>query len=347
MTTPIFHVTPDEKSELIARIESLPWWLFDRIPQGFAGRVYARQISDSHPEYSKDPRAWSDEVVLTLLAQYPIDAIGDLLIGDEDLKRYQKGTTASSSVSMCDLPALAEQSKEICHTLISGEQPKFCCDLISQGPCIVKFAETERQADLLIAEHIALSVLNKAGIPASHSVLARFDKYQFLVNRRFDCVGRSGRRGIISLKSLDLEFVGNRDQRWPSIADKLVEQHIIAESGLNTIRLLFCFGKLIANSDMHSGNLSFFNDGIIPFVLTPVYDMLPMAYANMDKPPASLVFIDADLPDSIWNEARDLALRFWYRLSEQDDLSDSFRRVSLEMHDYLYTSVCKFDIGEV
>jgi hypothetical protein len=37
------------------------------------------------------------------------------------------------------------------------------------------------QADLLIAEHIALSVLSSAGICASNSTLAHIDQYQFLV----------------------------------------------------------------------------------------------------------------------------------------------------------------------
>lgn len=108
-------------------------------------------------------RDWSDEVVLELLSGYPVDAIGNLLIGDKDLLRYQ--SVNQRSVSLSDLPRLAEQAKNLCQTLISGDQPKFCCDIEAIGPCIVKFAETERHADLLIAEHIALSVLNDAGIP--------------------------------------------------------------------------------------------------------------------------------------------------------------------------------------
>ena len=72
----------------------------------------------------------------------------------------------------------------------------------------MKFSETERQNDLLIAEHIALSVLNDAGIPAAQTSLCRAGHYQFLVIRRFDCAG-SGRRGVISLKALNLEFVGS------------------------------------------------------------------------------------------------------------------------------------------
>ncbi len=257
MTTPIYRITADAKTEFIDNIDEVSWWLFDRLPQGFAGRVYAKQILKQHPEFSSDLRDWSDPVVLQLLSEYPVDAIGNLLVGENDLERYQM--TENTQCSLADLPRLAEQAKAFCQTLISGEQPKFCCDIEQHGPCIVKFAMTERQADLLIAEHIALSVLNDAGIPAAQTTLLRAGHYQFLVIRRFDCIG-SARHGVVSLKALDLEFVGSRDRRWPVIASQLIEQGVIAANALPTIQLLFCYGRLIANSDMHSGNLSFFFD---------------------------------------------------------------------------------------
>ena len=337
MATPIFQVTTDAKLKLVDHIDTIPWWLLDRLPQGFSGRAYARHILNHHPEYPPDPRNWSDEIVLAALSMYPIDAIGHFLVGEKDLDRYQTKGLGYPTVLMSELPTLAEQSRMICHTLISGEQPKFCCDLELRGSCIVKFSEEQRQADLLIAEHVALSVLNSAGIPASCSVLTRAGNYQFLVNNRFDCIGHLGRRGIVSLKSLDMEFVGSRDQRWHIIAKKLAEQNIIAESELHTIQKLFCFGRLIANSDMHSGNLSFFCDAGMPFVLTPVYDMLPMAYTDIDKQQAVVITMDTDLPDCVWHEAWLLALRFWNMLGEQADLSDAFRCISEEMIKYLQT----------
>lgn len=337
MATSIFQVTTDAKSKLVARIDTIPWWLLDRIPQGFSGKAYARHILNHHPEYPPDPRDWSDEIVLAALSMYPIDAVGHFLVGEKDLDRYQTKGGGYPTVSMSELPTLAEQSKIICHTLISGEQPKFCCNLEPHGPCIVKFAEEQRQSDLLIAEHVALSVLSSAGISASHTVLTRSDNYQFLVSNRFDCIGLSGRRGVVSLRALDMEFVGSRDQRWFMIAKKLAEQNIIVESELHTIQKLFCFGRLIANSDMHSGNLSFFYDTSMPLVLTPVYDMQPMAYADIDKQQAVGVTMDTDLPDYVWYEAWLLALRFWNMLSEQANLSNSFRRISKEMIKYLHT----------
>jgi len=85
-----------------------------------------------------------------------------------------------------------------------------------------------------------LSVLKDAGIASSTSMLVRDGDYQFLVIRRFDYIGETGRRGLVSLKTLDLEFVGSRDHRWSFIADKLAKQGVIDLEQLQIINLLFC-----------------------------------------------------------------------------------------------------------
>lgn len=339
MNTPVYRITPATQASIYEHVEILPWWLFDRVPQGFAGRVYAKQILKQNSAFSAEPRDWSDEIVLRLLAEYPVDAIGNLLVGDKDLVRYQ--TVHDDPVSLTDLSLLADQSKVICHTLISGEQPKFCCYIEQVGHCIVKFAETERQADLLIAEHVALSILNDAGISAAQTTLFREGHYQFLIIRRFDCVGWSTRRGVVSLKALDMEFVGNRDQRWPVIARQLVEQGIVEARSLHTIERLFCFGRLIANSDMHSGNLSFFDNGYTPFVLTPAYDQLPMAYVASDKQKNFIITIDTDLSNLPWNEVLPLALCFWKTLSDQTLLSCSFQGDAAQIFHYVQHDIAQ------
>lgn len=332
MKTPVYRVSHSAaQTSLVEYIDAVPWWLFDRLPQGFTGRVYAKQVLKQHPEFSSDLRDWSDAVVLQLLSEYPVNAIGNLLIGNHDLERYHVAENYSYSLS--ELPRLAEQAKEFCQTLISGDQHKFCCEIEQYGPCIVKFAETERQADLLIAEHIALSVLNDTGIPAAKTTLFRAGLYQFLVIGRFDCVG-FGRCGVVSLKALDLKFLGSRDQRWPVIARQLAEQGVIVASALPTIQLQFCFGRLIANSDMHSGNLAFIDNGQMPFTLAPAYDQLPMAYAS-DKQGISLITVDSDLPDSVWVETLPLALRFWQKLIEEPLLSELFRNIAVQMLHYV------------
>ena len=86
MKTPVYRVSHSAaQTSLVEYIEAVPWWLFDRLPQGFTGRVYAKQVLKQHPEFSSDLRDWSDAVVLQLLSEYPVDAIGNLLIGNHEL----------------------------------------------------------------------------------------------------------------------------------------------------------------------------------------------------------------------------------------------------------------------
>lgn len=88
-----------------------------------------------------------------------------------------------------------------------------------------------RWADLLIAEHTALTILHNAGIVAARSEPVRLEQNgttrQFLIVQRFDREGAGGRRGIVSLRMLDAEFVGSHSQRWPVIAGQLAAQNVI------------------------------------------------------------------------------------------------------------------------
>ena len=216
--------------------------------------------------------------------------------------------------------------------------------------CLVKFTPyltgnitAQRWADLLISEHTALSILSKAGIFAAFSELVRIEDRQFLIIKRFDRDRVAGRLGIVSLKTLDAEFVGANNQRWPEIAKRLVQEHVVRTEDISTIQLLFCFGQLIANTDMHSGNLSFIYDGSQPLALAPVYDMLSMFYAphsngEMKQCTAS-ISIDPQLSGDIWRQALKLALLFWQSLCENSDLSDSFKEIAKQMFQYLQSDI--------
>lgn len=328
----IYQITTTAELQQIASLEkTLPWWLFDRIPQGFAGRAFAKQILKALPQLPTRLTDWSDDVILQVLTQFPRDAIGNMLFEQADVTRYQ--ALQPRSVSLSELPSLAQQASDVCTTLIAGDQPKFCCDFEQRGPCIVKFASTPRASDLLIAEHTALSVLNQAGIAAAHSMLGSVGGDLFLVIERFDCLGGRGRRGLLSLRALDLEFVGARDHRWPSIAAELAKQALISSEQLSQIQRLFCFGRLIANTDMHAGNLSFFDDHLTtpPYVLTPAYDMLPMAFMSEKSTENFTVTLDPDLPKPIWQQIYPIALQFWQQLADEALLSTTFQQIAKTM----------------
>ena len=76
---------------------------------------------------------------------------------------------------------------------------------------------------------------------------------------------------------MNLEYSGQVGS-WTEVARDLVEQRILSERHLETISKLDIFGELIANTDRHNGNLSFYFDDLKLGDLAPVYDMLPMLY---------------------------------------------------------------------
>lgn len=96
---------------------------------------------------------------------------------------------------------------EVPGSFAGGEQPKFVAYAVTpNGPqhLIVKFSEretgpvTERWRDLLLAEHLALTTLRDAGVPAAQTWIVDTDDQRFLEVERFDRVGALGRRGVFS-----------------------------------------------------------------------------------------------------------------------------------------------------
>jgi hypothetical protein len=83
--------------------------------------------------------------------------------------------------------------------------------------------------------------------------------------------------------------------------------------------LLYAFGTLIGNTDMHHGNLSFVAEHGRPYQLAPAYDMLPMTFAPRRSgdlpsslPPARL---HPGVSAETWRQAQALADEFIVRLS--------------------------------
>lgn len=150
---------------------------------------------------------------------------------------------------------------------------------------LVKFSSaadspvSRRWRDLLAAEHIAAQVLLAKNIPASRSRLFDIGKRRFLEVERFDREGHSGRRALHSLSSVEAEFIGDASSPWPLLTAKLAAQGTITAGAAASASLLYAFGTLIGNSDMHNGNLSFLSENGRPYRLAPAYDMLPMAFA--------------------------------------------------------------------
>jgi hypothetical protein len=107
-------------------------------------------------------------------------------------------------------------------------------------------------------------------------------------------------------------------------------QGLIAADSQAAIQRLWHFGQLIANTDMHDGNLSL-RPGLQQLVLAPVYDMLPMMYAplrGVELPPRSFA-PPLPLPSErdAWRVAATAAVHFWSRASDDARISKAFRQV--------------------
>jgi hypothetical protein len=238
----------------------------------------------------------------------------------------------------------------------AGEQPKFTACVSDPGGgvrhVIVKFsgkegrAEDRRWADLLLSEHAANAVLSEAGMPCATTEIHQSAGRCFLESTRFDRTGTHGRRGLISLEALDAAFFGAIDTPWTEAARRLSGDGWITASDADRLSVLWWFGTLIGNTDMHYGNISLFLEPVRPISLSPAYDMVPMLY----RPDVEGRLTDASVvpppppPEALpaWSRAAALAERFWSRLSASGTVSDAFRHLAARNADMVADYKRKF-----
>lgn len=308
--------------------EGLPWWLFDMRPQGYLGRAYAARYAGEFG-LPANPESWHDTDVLRLLLAHGHDSIGNLLIGPLARERFLHMPQPEPADRAHDYPALAQAAGagEAAGSSAGGEQPKFCA-YTERGHVLVKFslpddnALTERWRDLLLAEHLALAVL---GVDTA---LFDFGTQRFLEVPRFDRIGTLGRLGVFSLRALDMEFVGAGAAPWPATVARLAAAGHVDAQATADAALLWAFGTLIGNTDMHAGNLSFIVRQGRPYQLAPAYDVLPMGFAPRSSgalvntlPPATLT---PSVDGALWREALALAEQFHAKLAASEGFSAAF-----------------------
>jgi hypothetical protein len=318
----------------------IPPFVADMQPQGYLGARFARSHRDL--ELPHRLRDWHDDHALLALARRGEDMSGDLVVGDESLQRLlaqrQHGPTP---VPDEHYPDRARHTAEApVASSVAGEAPKFIAFSASQQcHVIVKFTSgaadeaDQRWRDLFAAESIALETLADYGfdVPATR-ILDRAGQ-PFLEVERFDRCGSHGRAGVLSMASIDAEFVGF-GMGWSQVAETLARQRWITGPDCARIRWLDAFGELIGNTDRHLGNVSFHPDSsAMPSTLTlaPVYDMLPMALApghdrtvpaSFEPRPPSAHGLDQ------WLSAATAAVDYWARLTKSKAISESFRSIA-------------------
>ena len=329
--------------------EGIPYPLQDMKPSGFLGRNFAHQYGRDLgvPE---NLNHWTDDDVLSVLAVRGHDQSGDLILGDRAYERHLEASRAWEETLVTEptvpeaYPRLAELA--LAHGVVgssaAGEFPKFTALRMLDGnpaAVIVKFsgaeasAAVQRWSDLLVCEHLALETLATAlGILGARSAIRRHAGRTFLEVVRFDRQGALGRLPLCTLASLDNDLIGRAGAPWPALAADLARSGWLPPSEVAAMSRIWWFGRLIANTDMHLGNVAFFPG----LTLAPVYDMLPMGYAPQrggEVPPyeyAPARPLPADEP--AWRDAGDAALTFWQRGAEDSRISEGFRAICLDNH---------------
>ncbi|HPX61060.1 MAG TPA: type II toxin-antitoxin system HipA family toxin YjjJ [Deltaproteobacteria bacterium] len=339
---------PRHDNEQIFR--SLPWFIADLHPEGFAGRAFVRRL---HQELGLPPRNldWNEDHVLTALALRGEDTMGNLVIGQESIERYFRMVRDQSDPipenEICAAyPRLAQEamSGQPAGSSAGGEQPKFTTIIERPGIAqnvLVKFsppvstAEGRRWGDLLICEHLAAEHIQGTGISASRTNIIEAGDRIFLEVARFDRSGLAGRLPIISLRAVDNEFYGFQDN-WINAANRMASDGRLSAQDAAALRWLSVFGSLIGNNDQHFGNISLIMvDGSKLFKLAPSYDMLPMFYRPVDGvAPSQPIIAPAAAPGAPaeWHTALESACSFWAQASSDSRISEEFRNICAENH---------------
>ena len=332
----------DEIFEATAK-EPLPWILSGLRPQGFLGRLLAQRMATSVS--STNPETWSVEEVLVGACQTH-DAPGALLLGTSASTKLDERT----KISVVDPgPDLDRLSMDVAKTLpagssAAGEQPKLLAFNAEGDSFIVKFSAPrgtpygDRWTDLLVCESICAQTLNDFGMNAAQNEIVQTDTRTYLLSHRFDRVGATGRKHVVSVGAAHFEFCKGTYINWAVTCSELARQKRLTKADAEMTHDLLMFGRLIGNSDMHSGNAGLFVEGDRlqdmmngRFSLVPVYDMLPMRWkpdAMLGMFPYEPFEVDYSM---VGNAVRSVAMSFWKRVTEHPLISKELRAIASEM----------------
>lgn len=315
--------------------DDLPYFLQDLRPKGFMGRQIAADLAERSPDFPPDPRRWNSSHIGRYLVGDGEDLPGNLQIGPQAIIRRRR------EPALCSRENYPGIARDVMNGVIpgssaGGEQPKFaayCEDC--NAHVIVKFSPeandsvSRRWRDVLLTEYHALETLHEDNQPAAECELLEFDGQLFLESQRFDRSGKFGRMPMISLEAVDAEFTGVGGT-WPAVLLALRQQNLLSWQHLYDGLMLWVFGRLINNSDMHLGNLSLGFEGEV-FRLLPAYDMCSMGFAPASghvKPisftPPRIEPFQPPLDNLSLEVPVALARRFWDRLAADPKLSPEF-----------------------
>ena len=315
--------------------DDLPYFLLDLCPQGFLGRLMAGTLASQSDDFPADPRRWNTSHIGRFLLSNGEDLPGNLKLGQQTLLRVRRNPVA---VPDKEYPALADGVMHGCipGSSAGGEQPKFTAySARSCSHVMVKFspkgdnAIARRWRDVLLTEFHASAAIHRYDFPTAETRLIALDGRLFLESQRFDRSGEYGRMSMVSLQSIDAEYSGTGGG-WPQAVDALYRRKLISRQNVYAAEFLWCFGRLINNTDMHLGNLSFAIDENM-FRLLPLYDMCSMGFAPTsggevpDYNFTPVVPKTTHLSDSAMASVTEMASDFWENVANDERISDEFK----------------------
>ena len=326
--------------------DGLPYPVFAVRPQGYLGRQFAR-AQHRNLDVSEDPEQWTDEDILWVPSRRGADVAGNLLLGNGAYELWlQNKVQEPALLNAAALPdAYVHRAREAVAfsgggSSAAGEFPKFTALRELEGAntphVLVKFsgaagsAAEKRWGDLLVCEHRALECAARLpGISAARSRILAHGGRVFIEVERFDRVGLHGRLSLCGLDAIHPAFLGDRSTDWPELAGHLHRMSLLDAASVTAVGHLWWFGRLIANTDMHLGNLSFHVERTLR--LAPAYDMLPMAYAPLaggEVPPREFTPPLPLLPQrTAWLAACAIAIEFWTEAASDARISEPFRGI--------------------
>ena len=326
--------------------DGLPYPIDAARPQGYLGRQLAR-AEHRNLGVADDPERWSDDDILWVMSQRGADMSGNLVLGNDayelwlhdkirDVEPLRPAKLAGAYLEGA-LNAVASGGGG---SSVAGEFPKFAAQRDLDGAAtphvLVKFSGAARSVgerrwgDLLVCEHLALErAARLPGVGAPRSRIITHGGRVFIEVERFDRVGRHGRSPLCGLDAIQAAFIGAGSSDWTELVGRLHRMGFVEAASVAAVQHLWWYGRLIANSDMHLGNLSFHVDRT--FRLAPTYDMLPMRYAPLpggEVPPR--VFTPAlPLPAqrAVWLASCGVAIDFWTDAGSDSRVSEPFRKI--------------------
>jgi hypothetical protein len=311
----------------------LPWFLMPLRPQGFLGRQYAR----TRPDFPPNPDDWSLAQTLHIITQHAHNAPGAFELGQIGFAgRWVDEVSAHvmDRLTQYDKAAVNASQTLPLGSSAGGEQPKFLSEYAdAQGwqHCIVKFTPPHgtpfgaRWRALLALEQLALHTLAAHGVSAAATHLLHSTQRSYLESVRFDRIGMQGKQHVVAIAAIHDEFVGGSWANWLTTSEVLAKKGLMTIAELSQVASIFAFGHYIGNTDMHSGNLSFYVDDVItPKIrLAPVYDMLPMMWRPdihqgvLSDSPVQQQPLPTGFPAE-QEQARQWAIEFWEQAAQLD-----------------------------